>query len=739
MTAACPRTIRNQPWGAWPGWLAFALAVLPLVLPVETPAAPPAPPPREAVGTFITVQTPLTSQVVNYVKATTDRFLQSHPGRRICLIYDFNPDGGPSETANFGTCYDLASYLLGLPDVNTVAFVHNRVSRHTVLPVLACKEIVMAQTDATRLGPVLSESGRPEDLEKLFYRKVAEGRNRPPAVVLKMIDPQVVLVGGTRNGAEWFVDGRHLNQAHRDGFVEGKDPKQTALLAGLASKGSYNTADADTVHLCSLIRNSRREVTDAYGLQLEDDPLDGRTPVAWRVFIRGEVNSGVAESVHRQIKKAIGRGANLIIVQLECAGGSASVARDMADYLHGLTDDEGQHPVLTVAYVTAQAHSTAAFLALACHDIVMDEKAQLGDFEGLLRDRPNYRKAIRDSLVPVAENRVYSFPAVLIDGMFDPQVEVYRARNQKRPDELVLMDGKTLAEKNRNGIEWRREARITYPIRPGLAHEMGLAQRTLDGDPRTAMKQIATFYGIDKIHDAEGDWLDEIASFLRLPVVSFFLVMIGITGLILELKLPGVSVPGVISAVCFVLYFWSHSQMGGSLWLLAILLFVLGLIFIALEIFVVPGMGFLGISGVLLIIVSLALATLVKKPETTQEWLDFGRMLSMLAVGLIGAFGGAVVIGWYIPHVPYVSRLVLQPPGEAMEEAEAAEPYTSPTEQLAPLLGAIGEAMTVLRPAGLARFGDQFVDVIAEGSYVQPGARVQVIEIEGNRVVVKEV
>jgi membrane-bound serine protease (ClpP class) len=44
-----------------------------------------------------------------------------------------------------------------------------------------------------------------------------------------------------------------------------------------------------------------------------------------------------------------------------------------------------------------------------------------------------------------------------------------------------------------------------------------------------------------------------------------------------------------------------------------------------------------------------------------------------------------------------------------------------------------------LRPAGKARFGDDFVDVIAEGSYVLPGARVQVIEIEGNRIVVKEV
>ncbi len=54
-------------------------------------------------------------------------------------------------------------------------------------------------------------------------------------------------------------------------------------------------------------------------------------------------------------------------------------------------------------------------------------------------------------------------------------------------------------------------------------------------------------------------------------------------------------------------------------------------------------------------------------------------------------------------------------------------------------MGAIGVAATPLRPAGKTQFGEQFVDVVAEGGYVRPGARVQVIEIEGNRVVVKEV
>ena len=67
------------------------------------------------------------------------------------------------------------------------------------------------------------------------------------------------------------------------------------------------------------------------------------------------------------------------------------------------------------------------------------------------------------------------------------------------------------------------------------------------------------------VRDVGPDWLDAFASFLRLPVMAVFLVMVGITCLILELKMPGVGLPGVISAVCFVLFFWSHSQLNGQM------------------------------------------------------------------------------------------------------------------------------------------------------------------------------
>jgi membrane-bound ClpP family serine protease len=186
-----------------------------------------------------------------------------------------------------------------------------------------------------------------------------------------------------------------------------------------------------------------------------------------------------------------------------------------------------------------------------------------------------------------------------------------------------------------------------------------------------------------------------------------------------------------------VLYFWAQSQLAGSLTWLGILLFLLGLVLIGLEIFVFPGVGVLGISGVALMLGSLALVTIVKKPETTREWFDLGVTLTTLGLSLVGAVLGAVVLAWYLPHAPFAHRMILKP-SEADFEALEDDPLSS-SDINSGLLGAIGIAATALRPAGKVRFGDDFVDVVAEGDYVESGSRVQVIEIEGNRIVVKQV
>jgi membrane-bound ClpP family serine protease len=229
--------------------------------------------------------------------------------------------------------------------------------------------------------------------------------------------------------------------------------------------------------------------------------------------------------------------------------------------------------------------------------------------------------------------------------------------------------------------------------------------------------------------------LDRIAEFFRLPIVNVALVTIGLIGIFFEFKLPGTTFPGSVAAICFVLFFWAYSFVG-QFTFLAVLLFLLGLVLLSVEIFVVPGICFAGVAGAGLMFVALLLGTLAHWPHDPNDWADVGATFGTIAIGLALAVAGALTLMWSLPNVPILNRMVLHPPAEpAPSTAPFSLSHSGPVE----LLGAMGVAVTPLRPSGKAQFGETFIDVIAEGDYVAPGGRVQVVEIEGSRIVVKEI
>lgn len=212
------------------------------------------------------------------------------------------------------------------------------------------------------------------------------------------------------------------------------------------------------------------------------------------------------------------------------------------------------------------------------------------------------------------------------------------------------------------------------------------------------------------------------------PLIAYPLVVVGIACLVLEAKAPGLFVPFVIATTCFVLLF-AHA--GGPLVYLGLGLFLLGLALLGVEVFLIPGFGATGVSGILLVLAGLVLAGLDRAPETAGDWADVAGRFLGYSLATVGAGVGAFVLSEHLPHMPFGKWLILTPPGED-PEAESEPPSAAEA-----LLGQVGTTTSQLGLAGTARFGALRIGVIVEGEFLPAGTPVRVVEVEGTRVVVK--
>jgi len=223
--------------------------------------------------------------------------------------------------------------------------------------------------------------------------------------------------------------------------------------------------------------------------------------------------------------------------------------------------------------------------------------------------------------------------------------------------------------------------------------------------------------------------------------VSWILLFVGVFMLVIELKLPGIGLPGIISAMAFLLFFWSH-YLGGTADQLEIILFLIGLVCLALELFVFPGFGIFGISGILLMLCSIVLAShTFVWPTHDYEYRELGVTLLQLTGMLIAVGIGAAILARYIPSLPLFNRLILKPePWTGVESEDAApQPAAEGYESLAFLVGETGRTTSPLRPTGKARFGNLLIDVASAGGYVEPDSLVEVVDVQGSRVFVKRI
>jgi membrane-bound ClpP family serine protease len=706
-----------------------ATGVLAWLLLSATPA-----PAQNAEGMFVTVPNPINSDALARIQKQIDtRIHDPNEGRRPrTVVFDFNPDGKPAATAQPGVCSDLTFYIRKIQgSVTTVAFVHAKVSGHTVMPVLACQELVMSK--GASIGEIAGQGIEPERGEYRGYF----GKDPRFPLIHKMYNREVKLVRGIHPKTTLMTIMDESDPEAKD--LAGKQPVPGVQDGQL---GLYDSRVARDVGLSKGSAENRKEVAELYGLpNTRDDPLAGRTPAAYRWVLKGDVDGAMRESVNRVIRDVKKKGGNVLILVLNCGGHDLVTARALADDLRNA--QVGDDGLLIIAFIPESAPAAGTVVALGCTDIVMtrpkDDNAEakeavIGDFESYVNSaKPGDRDANLASIRELAEAQGYS--GLLIDGMFNKNLEIVRVTGKNNRTLRRLM---TRDEFKNNKEEWTEDGVIKNPgqllkLNATRAAELGLARYTVEG---TDVKDVTAIYGYGNAMDPDPGWLDRFAEFLRLPVVTVLLVVIGFTGLILELKVPGLTVPGIIAALCFILVFWSQSRFSGQTFVLALLLFLLGLVLVGIEIFVLPGFGACGIFGILCMLAGLGLVTLDRVPQTGAEWGNLGVKVSQYLFAMMGAIGLAFMIAKFLPKVPYANRMILRSPADKPETAAEVLPGGA---EAAELLGAIGTTNTPLRPAGVVKFGDKFVDVVSDGGFIPAGSRVQVIQVEGTRIVVKEV
>ncbi len=229
--------------------------------------------------------------------------------------------------------------------------------------------------------------------------------------------------------------------------------------------------------------------------------------------------------------------------------------------------------------------------------------------------------------------------------------------------------------------------------------------------------------------------MDNIKGFLMNPFFQSILIMLIIGGIYFELQSPGIGFALIVAVAAALLYF-APLYIDGLAANWEILLFIIGLLLIALEIFVIPGFGIAGISGIGLVILGLILSLIdnVNFNFKPVDMKSLGVAILTVMGGLMLGFGIVLYLSNKIGTKGIFSRLALD------TKLDNKEGYIGVSMEGEKLISSSGIAYTVLRPSGKVKIGDKVHDAVsADGSFIEKGTAVKVIRYETGQVYVESI
>jgi membrane-bound ClpP family serine protease len=485
--------------------------------------------------------------------------------------------------------------------------------------------------------------------------------------------------------------------------------------------------------------------------------------------IRGVLTEDVASKVREDIRDWLDREPDIhtLFLEIDSAGtekGRLGPAEETARFLADLKG------VVVVARIFEgrAAGNASALLALAARDILMSPNSRLG----FVADEARVGLEVQDGDPKAAEEARGLFQefgarrpggpigkshlaAAMVSG-FHPiiyKVRFTRAVGNDVEEEVRFLTQDEINALGPDELPRKRPGEFPYvqkgqklTLDPAKAKESGIAVSVGSDDYHDALLKLNLPVGDEDILNHETgvslkqnppsvQWLID---FLLHPVVRFFLILAGTLGLLLEFKLPGTMIPSLVALGCFVLFLISGlfqptgAMNPTSVW--EIILFLVGMGLLAVELLLLPGVLVFGLAGAAACLIAIVLALVPPSGSTG----DYRGALATLVLSSLTSLFVSVLFIKFLPRTRLLDRsgIVIY---TSIQGTPTADSAIEAQARSAGLLGKVGMAITPLRPSGTADIDGERVDVVAEGDFVEKGEKIQIIELDGTRTIVRKV
>ena len=413
--------------------------------------------------------------------------------------------------------------------------------------------------------------------------------------------------------------------------------------------------------------------------------------------IKSDIDPRSNRYVQLGLKQAEDIGADYLVIEMDTYGGVLTDADDIRTNVL-----EFEKPIFV--FINKDAASAGALISIACDSIYMAPGASIGAATVVFQDGQaapdKYQSYMRSIMRSTAEAN--GRDPRIAEAMVDEDLEV-------------------------EGISEAGEV-ITFSTSEAIKH--GYCEGEVNSIEEILSRNNIKDYRIEryKLSPAE-----KIIAFFLNPVISGILILVIIGGIYFELQTPGVGFPILASIIAMILYFTPYYLNGlAENWEIAV--FFVGVILLALEVFVIPGFGVAGVLGLICTIGSLILVML-NNDSFDFSFVEIKDIFLAATVALVGLLGGFMLMfmgGVKLTQTRFFKRIAL------VDTQQSSEGYTANVSETS-MLNKKGVAYTVLRPSGKIMIDNELYDAYTRGSFINKDEEVIVIGEEGTSLKVKKV